>query len=145
MPDNVSLTTADINNIKNVESTAITRLNQKNFMFDDSVDTADLFMSLISGDTKGIQIYSARQNVTMTSGHATAKFDFNNFTSVVSPLVFVTLSGNDSMYKYKLVSTTGVVSTSGVTVDIISAQGKYTISGSKKVSLVVNLLAIGYA
>lgn len=148
MADNINLTVADINNLKNAQNSATTRLDIKNFIFDSDANATagNEQMPIVPGginDGRGIRLYAAKSKQYDMKGKTkmTVPFDLNGtgWTTQINPVVIVTVEGESSINTAKLM-TWVEVSSSKVTVHV-EPKSKLSTSTPFK----INILAIGYA
>jgi len=143
MPDNISLSVSDINDLKTQGNLAKSILDAKNFIFDARGATGRKKLPLIGSDSSGIKIFAVVKIVTMTSNSYHIKIPLTGMSTVAIPCVLVTLSGETTLSKYQLTVATHV---SKSAVDVyIETSGAKKITTSTGVKLDINLLAIGYA
>jgi len=141
MPDNVSLTTADINNIKNIQGRALIRLNAKNFNFNanGTIKTLPIIADALS--SAGLQIFAASVDTVVKKNPHSIVIDNGNFSCTGDPCIIVSLSGDSNVYKYQLTATSSYTSSTGkISVNVFTT--KTLPKNGLKVTL--NVLLIGY-
>jgi hypothetical protein len=146
MPDNVSLSVSDINDLKNSTDLAINLLDKKSFVFD-SADASDpKKLGLVGNKEDSIKIFTAIKKVEMTSNSKTVTVPLKYMASKITPSVQVTVSGDSNLAKYRL--STSVEVTKEKVIIYIEANPKTGLkinAGSSKLHFSLNVLAIGYA
>lgn len=147
MADNINLTVADINNLKNNQNTAITRLDIKNFIFDSATDKAgNEQIPIVPGslsDGRGMRVYAGKSQQLNMKNKKKHKVDFDlsgtGWTTQVDPIVVATVDGDASLSVARLFLWTEITSTK-ITVHIDATK---KITGNTPFK--VNIVAIGYA
>lgn len=142
MPDNVSLSVSDINDLKAQGNLAKSIVDAKNFIFDAKGSTSQKKLPLVGSDSSGIKIFSVIKTVTMKKNSYDISIPLTGMASTVIPCVLVTLSGDTTLSKYQLTVATHV--TKNAVQVFIETSGNKNIT-TKGVSVDINLLAIGYA
>jgi len=146
MPDNVSLSVSDINDLKNSTDLAISLLNKKSFVFD-SADTSDpKKLAIVGSEDAAIKIFTAIKKVEMTSNSKSVDIPLKYMASKVTPSIQVTISGAPSIAKYRLTTSTHVTKDKvTVYIEANPETGLRINAGSSKLHFDLNVLAIGYA
>jgi hypothetical protein len=150
MPDNVSLTSAEINNIKQINQTLISRLKRKVFHFGAGLkddDTKHLY--LITDDTTaGMEVFAGVQSKKLTKNAGnSAVFHLPITGSPSTPNIQVTLSASNDITLYRF-NTSAVYNNSAKTITVYisgAPDKKHTITSSKSVTVTVHLLVTSYA
>jgi len=144
MPDNVSLTVSEINQMKQTSNSLISRLKDKTFTFSSSKekDTAKSY-PIISDDEGGLMIYAARETLKLSkTTNNTVVFTLPTIDFSGTPIIQVTLTAVTDKSKY-LLSTSATWEPSGkITVHVSSGVDSKTLTKDKP-SVYVNVLAIG--
>lgn len=143
MPDNISLSVSDINDLKSQGNLIKSIINAKNFIFDAKGATAQKKLALVGSDSSGIKVFAITQTAKMTSSSLKVSIPLKNMASKATPCVLVTLSGDTTLSKYKLTVATHITKNS---VDVyIESGGTKKITTNDALTVDINLLAIGYA
>jgi hypothetical protein len=150
--DNVSLTVADINQIKNTIDSNKSKLDQKTQFHFDNTASGDSAtgLRLISGDGEaGIQIYAGASTKKLTKINDSVTFSVKGFQSKPKfPVAIASISATHDISQYKLITSTNIKNENGqhtVTVSVDSLAPAGTISTKKPLMVIVNLLLISYA
>jgi hypothetical protein len=147
MPDNVSLTVSEINQMKQTANSLIGKLKDIRFYFqtDKSSATKNSIKSLpiISDNEGGLVIYAGRDTLKLTKAKGNSLvFTLPTMNFAATPVIQVTLTAENDKSKY-LLSTTAHYAPGKITVYVSSSNAP----GITKYgpSVMVNVLAIGYA
>lgn len=148
MPDNVSLTVSEINQMKQTSNSLISRLKDLRFYFATSKNSAKestKSLPIISDNEGGLVIYAARDTLKLTkTTNNTIVFTLPTVDFSVTPVIQVTLTDANDRSKY-LLNTSATWDPSGkITVHVSSGVDSKTLTKDKP-SVLVNVLAIGYA
>jgi len=147
MPDNVSLTVAEINQMKQTSNSLMSKLTDIRFHFSPTKNASNSSKDLpiISDDKGGLVIYAAKDSLKLSkTTNNVIVFTLPKVSFSVAPVIQVTLSGETDKSKY-LLNTSATWDPSGkITVHISSGKDAKTLTKDKP-SVYVNVLAIGYA
>jgi hypothetical protein len=146
MPDNVSLTVSEINEMKQTSNSLKSRLKDIRFYFSPSNNTKSTKeLPIISDDKGGLIMYAARETLPLgKTTNNTIVFTLPKIDFSATPVIQVSLSAATDKSKY-LLNTSATWDPSGkITVHVSSGVDSKTLTKDKP-SVVVNVLAIGYA
>lgn len=147
MPDNVSLTVAEINQMKQTSNSLISRLKEIRFYFatnKNSAKESTKSLPIISDTEGGLVIYAAKDSLKLTKVKSNKiEFTLPAIDFSVTPVIQVTLTDSDDASKY-LLNTSAKYEAGKITVWVSSGVAGNTITSAKP-TIYVNVLAIGYA
>ena len=146
MPDNVSLTVSEINQMKQTANNLIGRLKDIRFYFATSSKTgkdSTKSLPIISDNQGGLVIYAGKDTLKLSKAKGNAiVFTLPTIDFVGSPVIQVSLTQAGDISKY-LLSTTATYKSGEITVHVSSGNAAGIAKNTP--SVVVNVLAIGYA
>lgn len=143
MPDNVSLSIQDINDMKSQFVNAQNRLDVKNFVYysDNKGKKKKGPMSLIGSDVSGIRIAVMKFPIQLKKGKKHIEFDFPELNMKVAPVFSVTLEATGDISDNQIFH--NVTWNQSTKVGHVYFNCTKLATGTIKVT--VNVTAIGYA